>query len=152
MNCRVALLGTSLAIDSVAAALVGVPGLELLRFECPPAEGLAELQAFALDAVVFDMTAGLPDHPLLDVMMQLGLLLVGFDLETQRMLVFSGESADLSTVDDLLRVLSLREERSGHGTGQVKALDSAAWRAGPGERTAFRPGPAPPPKVVRRRP
>lgn len=111
MNSRIALLGTSLAIDSVAAVLAGVAGLELLRFECAPAEGMAWLQDFAPDAVVFDMATGLADRSLLDLVTQPGLLLVGFDLRTQQMLLFSGEPASLSTVEDLLRVLSQRDER-----------------------------------------
>ena len=117
MNRRILLLGASLTIDSVAAALTGVPGLELLRFECLAAKDLAHLRNLAPDAVIFDMAAQQPDRPLLKLMTQPGLLLVGFDLATQQMHLFSGKRARLVTVDDLVRVLMSRTNRNNPHTG-----------------------------------
>ena len=117
MNRRVVLLGASVAIDSVAAALTGVPGLELLRFERLAAKDLAHVRNLAPDAVIFDMAVQQPDRPLLKLMTQPGLLLVGFDLATQQMHIFSGRRARLVTVDDLVRVLMSRDEPNNHHTG-----------------------------------
>jgi len=117
MNRRVVLLGASLAIDSVAAALTGVPGLELLRFECLAAKDLAHVRNLAPDAVIFDMAVQQPDRPLLKLMTQPGLLLVGFDLATQQMHLFSGKRARLVTVDDLVRALTSQDERNNPLTG-----------------------------------
>jgi hypothetical protein len=119
MNRRVALLGTSLAIDSLAAALAGVPGLELLRFEDSTAGDLANMQASAPDAVVFDMALAAPDRPFLDLLRSAGALLVGCDLATQQMLLLSSKPARLSTVDDLVRVLS------GRGAQQKNEVEQA---------------------------
>lgn len=118
MNRRIALVGKSLSIDSVAAALEAVPGLELLRVGCSPADCLPSLQALAPDAVVFDVVGiDLRDRQVLDLLTQPDLLLVGFDLATQQMLLLSGEHARLTTVDDLTQVLTARDGRHSHGNG-----------------------------------
>jgi hypothetical protein len=119
MNHRVALLGTSLAIDMVAAALAAVPELEVLRFECAPTQGLANVQALAPDAVIFDMAMVLPDSALVHLVRHPGLLLIGCDLAVQKMFVFSGASACLDTVDDLLQVLSGGDRWYGHEVGRA---------------------------------
>ena len=119
MNHRVALLGTSLAIDMVAAALAGVPELEVLRFECAPGQGLANVQAMAPDAVIFDMAMVLPDSALVHLVRRPGLLLIGCDLAVKRMFVFSGASACLETVDDLLRALSAGDRWTKREVGQT---------------------------------
>ena len=108
MQYRVALLGTSIAIDSICAALGGVPGLELLRFESPPLSATAWLQAFAPDAVIFDTAMHGPDSLLYELMLQPGLLLVGFDVASQQLLLLSGSCARFDTVADLLEILSAR--------------------------------------------
>ncbi len=114
MNRRIALLGTSIAIDSVAAALAAVPGLELLRFECPPVDYLNNVPVLAPDAVIFDMAMDLPDRPVLELLTHLDLKLVGFDLATQQMYLLSGEAARLATVDDLLQVLLAEDGQHKH--------------------------------------
>jgi len=111
MNCKIALLGTSIAIDSVAAALAAAPGLELLRFKGSPVECLPDLHVLAPDAVVFDMAVASLDQPILELLTHPGLLLIGCDLATQQMVLLSGEPARLATVDDLLQVLSVGDRR-----------------------------------------
>ena len=119
MNRKIALLGTSLEIDSLAAALTGIPGLELLRCECSTAEDLANIRALTPDAVVFDMATAMPDRPFLDLLRRSGVLLVGCDLAIQQMLLLSSKSARLATVDDLLRVLSGRDAQHKNKAGQA---------------------------------
>lgn len=115
---KIALVGKSLSIDSVAAALEAVSGLELLRVDCSPADCLPSLQALTPDAVVFDMVGiDLRDRQVLDLLTLPDLLLVGFDLATQQMLLLSGESARLTTVDDLLQALTAANGRHSHGNG-----------------------------------
>ena len=112
MNRKIALVGKSLSIDSVAAALEAVPGLELLRVDCSPADCLPSLQVLAPDAVVFDIVGiDLRDRQVLDLLTHPDLLLVGFDLATQQMLLLSGESARLTTVDDLAQALTAPDGR-----------------------------------------
>jgi hypothetical protein len=111
MDRTVALFGKSLAIDSIAAALDGIQGLTVLRLGCSLGEGVRSLQALAPDAVIFDIASEPRDLPFLDLMARQGLLLVGFDLAAQRMLLISGECARFATLSDLLRIVSVRDDR-----------------------------------------
>ena len=63
------------------------------------------MDAFAPDVVIFDLAAGLPDCSLRCLAERPGLALIGFDLETEKMLLLSGERANLSTTDDLVRAV-----------------------------------------------
>jgi len=120
MARKVALLGTSLMIDSLAAALADVGDLELLRFEDTSAPGLTYMEHLLPDVVIFDMTLALPESPLLELLKRSGTVIVGCDLPSQQMLLLSGKSTRLATVKDLLHVLSGPHAR----------------RAGPVEHTA----------------
>ena len=105
MDHRVVLLGTSLTIATIGAALAHVPELELLPIEVMHDDVAARMDAFAPDVVVFDLAAGLPDRTLRCFATRTGLALIGFDLETGRMLLLSGERETLSTTDDLVRAV-----------------------------------------------
>jgi hypothetical protein len=106
MDHRVALLGTSLTIASIGAALADVPGLELLPIELWRDADLAGWgDAHKPDVVIFDLVAGLPDSTLCHLAARSDLALIGLDLETRRMLLLSGEEARLLTTDDLVRAV-----------------------------------------------
>jgi hypothetical protein len=108
MEHRVALLGSSIALDCIGAALGNVKELALLRVERLPMDGLPWLKAFMPEAVIFDMGARRVDY-LFDLLLQPGLLLVGLNARTHQMLLFSGQAARLATVEDLLAILTARE-------------------------------------------
>jgi hypothetical protein len=105
MDHRVALLGKTVGLASIGAALADVPELELLPVEIICEDATAWVDAFAPDVVVFDLAAGLPDHILRYLAARPGLALIGFDLGTRKMLLLSGERATLATTDDLVRAV-----------------------------------------------
>lgn len=102
---RVALVGSSLALASIGAALTEVPDLVLFRVLIPSEAAAICIKDFAPDIVIFDLAAGLPECAQPYLAERPGLGLIGFDLETQKMLLLSGEHADLSTTDDLVRAV-----------------------------------------------
>ncbi len=111
---RIVLLGHSLAIDSIAAAIGALPELEV--FYAPDASGstsevASDIIACAPTAVIFDLTAGLPGSALLQHLMRLHIPLLGFDLERHQMLALSGEHIRLMTRDDLVRALATPTEQ-----------------------------------------
>lgn len=108
MARKVALLGTTLMIDSLAAALADVPNLDLLRCEDTTAHGLTNMGALLPDVVIFDMALPLPESPLLDLLKRSDTVIVGCDLPNQQMLLLSGRSARLASVKDLLHELAQR--------------------------------------------
>jgi hypothetical protein len=105
MNHRVALLGSSLTLASIGAALATSPELELLSAELPCDDPPSRVDALAPNVVIFDLAAGLPDHSLRHLAERPDLALIGLDLESGRMLLLSGERATLSTTDDLVRAV-----------------------------------------------
>ncbi len=113
MDRRIVVYGRSVALNSIAAALAALPGLDLL---CAPvaletaAEIATRILAFEPSAVIFDLAAGLPDTELLRFLAHQKVTLLGFDLGSQHMLVLSGEQTQLQTLDDLARVLALNPE------------------------------------------
>ena len=101
----VALLGTSVGLASIGAALAAVPGLRLLPVKIAGDDAAAWTGNFAPDVVVFDLAADLPERTLRYLAARPGLALIGFDLETRKMLLLSGEHETLSTSDDLVRAV-----------------------------------------------
>jgi|WetSurMetagenome_2_1015567.scaffolds.fasta_scaffold944206_1 hypothetical protein len=102
---RVALIGSSLALASVEAALTDVGDLDLLRVPSPCDEVAMWVKDFAPDLLIFDLAAGLPQCTQPYLAQQPGLGLIGFDLESHKMLLLSGEHTTLSTTDDLVRAV-----------------------------------------------
>jgi hypothetical protein len=102
MNRRIALFGSSLALDSIGTLLAAVPGLELVAVRGASAEVALALQP---SAIFFDMAVGLPSGALLQFMSCPQVTLVGLDLGHRRMTVLSGKRSELLTMDDLLAAL-----------------------------------------------
>ena len=105
MDHRLILLGTSLTIASVGAALAAVPELELIPVEFPRDDAATWVDAFKPNIVLFDLVAGLPDAALRQLATRADLALIGFDLEAGKMLLLSGEQANFLTTDDLVRAV-----------------------------------------------
>lgn len=118
MNRRIVLFGHSVALDSIAAALDAYPGLELLHAPFTPdtlTTTATRILALEPTAVIFDLTAGLPDSAHLRLLAHSRVTLLGFDLENHHMLVLSGEQTQLQTLDDLMRALALTPEEDPQG-------------------------------------
>lgn len=102
---RILLLGTSLALQSVGAVIEGIEGTACRTSSHFPPTGLADSDSFTPDVVLFDIKAGIPDDALACLAENRDLLLLGLNLETQHVLILSGEPAQLSTTEDLRQIL-----------------------------------------------
>ncbi len=126
MQYRIALVGASVGLNSIGAALqaaapIAVAGpaaaaaqpgagqpFELLRFVGTSREWNGWIERAAPDVVIFDMAA-VADGPLLTSLRRYGLVLIGVDLESQQMVIISGEQSRLATVEDLVQVVTGRQ-------------------------------------------
>ncbi len=120
MQYRIALVGASVGLNSIGAALqaaspvgagalvgAGTP-IELLRFAGTFREWDAWIDRAQPDVVIFDMSAA-ADSPLVGSLRRRGLVLIGVDLESQQMTVIWGEQSRLATVEDLVQVVTGRQ-------------------------------------------
>lgn len=94
----VALYGNSLGLSSIAAGLKGRPGLRVVSAQ--------QLGTTRPDVALFDVAECRLDFSPIDLWKaQPNLLLIGLDLAKQRVLVLSGQSSHMSTIDDLVDVI-----------------------------------------------
>jgi hypothetical protein len=104
---HVVLVGSSLALASIGSALAEVRDLDLLNVPISHDDTAAIwVKDFAPDILIFDLAAGLPECVQPYLAHRPGLGLIGFDLETQKMLLLSGERATFLTTDDLMRAVT----------------------------------------------
>lgn len=108
MHSRVAVLGASLALESIGAALAALPDIQLRQM---PGSADSGWLLDDIDALVFDLSSGLPDYVLLKLAACPQLVVVGLDLESHKTLLLSGEPGPLSTMNDLLAALELSQRR-----------------------------------------
>ena len=112
MARRIVLLGRSLAIDSIAAAIGALPDLELFHVPEPAgcaADVAASIIALAPTAVIFDLTAELPCSALLQSLMPLHIP-CSASISNNTRCWLSGEHIRLVTRDDLVRALATPAE------------------------------------------
>ena len=107
MRRSIILLGTTLALEAVAAALAYQPGIDL-RCVAGLTNGPPSPDRIPPQAVIFDLTSGLPAGTLAAFDLCGPALFLGLDLEGQRAVAFSGEPTRVATVGDLIGIL-LRE-------------------------------------------
>jgi hypothetical protein len=110
----VILYGNSLAVSSVGASLRECEGLHVLRLGTGMPDSVSELTRLQPDVVIFDLTATQPNFPVALLRTKPGLVLVGVDLRTAKVLVLSGQTCHVLTTDDLLQVID------SHVDGQEK--------------------------------
>jgi hypothetical protein len=101
---RAIVVGDSLILEGVRAALENRLGLDVLVLDQPLDVSLAELGAYCPDAIIFDVSAIRPDL-LLSLFQQPGPLLIGIDPETHQALVWSGRQAPAVVAADLLQAI-----------------------------------------------
>ncbi len=100
---RVVLYGSDLVLSTVGANLRGREEFEIVQMNPLLPNALQRLDAARPDVVLFDLACSQPDvsvlrkHP--------GLLLIGIDLTSNKMLVMSGGESCLLTSDDLVSVI-----------------------------------------------
>lgn len=102
---RVVLYGSNLAVSAVGANLRGREEFQLLQIDPLHPEALLRLEQACPDVVLFDLASTQPDLTIDVLRKHPGLLLIGVDLKTDKMLVMSGEESRLLTIDDLIHMM-----------------------------------------------
>jgi hypothetical protein len=102
---RVVLYGSSLFVAGIEAGLRASRNLEILHVDAGTAQPLEEIRQLAPDAVAFDA-----DRVTSDLLLPLlkecpGPVLVGLDLDSNRVLVLSGRQSHILSMDQLVRVI-----------------------------------------------
>jgi len=103
---RVVLYGSDLVVSTVGENLRGREGFQILQIDPLLPDALQRLDAARPDVVLFDLTGALPDFTIAVLRKNPGLLLIGVDLNTDKMLVMSGEESRLLTTDDLVNMIA----------------------------------------------
>ena len=106
----VVLYGNSLFMAGVEASLRGQPGLDVVRIDATFPNPVQRLDALRPDVIIFDLTTSnspfsnldfpssiLQEHP--------GLSLIGLDLNSNQVLVLSGQQHTVLAADDLAQVI-----------------------------------------------
>ena len=109
---RVVLYGSDLAVSAVGASLQGRAGFQILQIDPLHPDALLRLDGARPDVVLFDLAGTQPDLTIGVLRKHPGLLLIGVDLKTDKMLVMSGEESRLVTLDDLIHMMEMGKSRS----------------------------------------
>jgi len=105
-----ALYGNSLLLSGIGASLKKRAGLRIHPIDTAAPDAADQLRVLQPDMVVFDMAAACPDSAIALWKAKPDLLLIGVDLETDRVQIFSGKSSRVLSADafvDLIGVLAL---------------------------------------------
>jgi hypothetical protein len=108
---KVVLYGSDLVVSTVGAGLRGRAGFQTLQIDPLLPDAMQRLEAARPDAVLFDLESTRPDFTITALRKTPGLLLIGVDLRTGKMLVMSSEESRLLTVDDLEGIIRTRRSR-----------------------------------------
>lgn len=101
----VVLYGSNLAVSTVGATLRGRAEFQILQIDPLLPDALPRLESARPDVVLFDLACTQPDFAIPVLRKHPGLLLIGIDLKSDKMLVMSGEESRLLTTDDLVHVM-----------------------------------------------
>ncbi len=117
---KVILYGDSLILEGIRANLSGGSNLEIVSL-APPLPKAQELGALAPDVIIFDLEASRLDALLSLLQIRPQLLLVGVDLATNQILLWSSEHSRRLTMHDL--VGAIHGEPDSAAAQQNKASD-----------------------------
>ncbi len=107
---RVVLLGNSVVASSLASTLRNRPELDIHQLDAAAPEALARLRDAHPDAIILCELATAPSDLIFLLLGEYpGLLVIGVDVDGDRMIVLCGRQASLRTEDDLLE--AIREAR-----------------------------------------
>ena len=109
---RVVLYGSDLVVSTVGESLRGQEGFQILHIDPLRPDALQRLNAARPDVVLFDLTSTQPNFTIAVLKKNPGLLLIGVDLEIDKMLVMSGEESRLLTTDDLVQMMETGKPRA----------------------------------------
>ena len=108
---KVVLYGSDLVVSTVGANLRGWVEFQVLQIDPLLPDALHRLDAARPDVVLFDLASTQPDFTVAVLRKHPGLLLIGVDLKTNKMLVMSGEESQLLTTDDLVHMMETGKSR-----------------------------------------
>ncbi|MEW6439811.1 MAG: hypothetical protein AB1640_02645 [bacterium] len=103
---KIVLYGHDLVVSTVGENLRGRSGFQITQIDPLLPDALQRLEAARPEVVLFDLANNRPDFTITALRKHPGVLLIGVDLETGKMLVLSGEESRLLTLDDLVRVIA----------------------------------------------
>lgn len=101
----VVLYGSDLVVSTVGANLRGRVGFQILQIDPLLPNVLQRLDEARPDVVLFDLAGAQPDFTITALRKNPGLLLIGVDLGSDKMLVMSGEESRLLTTEDLVHTM-----------------------------------------------
>lgn len=103
---KIVLYGSDLVVSTIGANLQGLTGFEMVQIDPLLPDALPKLAAALPDVILFDLAGVQPDFTIVNMIMKNpGLLLIGVDLDTGKMLVMSTKESRLLTTDDLLAMI-----------------------------------------------
>ncbi len=108
---NVVLYGSDLVVATIGETLRGQAGLRIVQIDPLLPDALQKLDAARPDAVLFDLASTQPDFSVALLRKHPGLVLIGVDLGSNKMLAMSGRESRLLTTDDLVRTISGGEHR-----------------------------------------
>jgi hypothetical protein len=103
---RVVLLGSDLVVSTVGENLRGLAGFQISQVDPLLPDALERLEGVRPDVVLFDLAGIPPDFTITLLRKHPGLLMIGIDLKTNKVLVMSGKESHLLTLEDLVRAIS----------------------------------------------
>ncbi len=110
---KVVLLGNSVVASSLASTLRSRPDLEILQLAAT-LETAKRLRDARPDAIILSELATISPHLIFLLLWEHpGLLVIGVDVDGDRMVVLSGRQASLRTEDDLLEAIGQRRPLPG---------------------------------------
>ena len=113
----VVLYGSDLVVSTVGENLRGREGFQIFQIDPLLPDALQRLDGARPDVVLFDLAGAQPDFTITALRKNPGLLLIGVDLGSDKMLVMSGEESRLLTTEDLIQMVEgMRREYPRHPT------------------------------------
>ncbi len=101
----VALYGSNLVISTIGASLQEKPEIQVQQILGALPDIIDQLGAPPPDVILFDLAAAQPHFAVPLLRNHPSIMLIGVDLESNKMLALFGEQSRLLTADDLMQVI-----------------------------------------------
>jgi hypothetical protein len=108
---RVVLYGSDLVVSAVGATLRERVGFEIVQIDPLLPSALQTLEAVRPDIILFDLAGAQPDFSIAVLRKIPGLLLIGVDLKTDKVLVMSGKESRMLTMGNLVHIIETGRSR-----------------------------------------
>jgi hypothetical protein len=105
---RIILYGNSVILGTIGASLQRFPELEIIPL-FPPLPELQELGVFRPDVILFDVQAAQPAPTFSLLKICPSLMLIGIDPESDQILAWMGRRLKVSSTQDLVEEIILKE-------------------------------------------